>query len=200
MGGKLLYVCLGNWMDQNARLNAESFARVQLLSALLKEEAADVLLTGWPYRSDCEVSIARAMEIQLADLYNGPANIFLDETARDTVGDAICARLWTERKSGYGLIHVVTSLYHAPRTEEIFRFVFPKSVKIKVSGAGKKERSDVPSEQKSIAAFRKTFSGVEPGDLQQIIQRLLSAHPYYNGEVHPALEYDADKRHLVARS
>lgn len=193
----LLYVCLGNWMDEFAQLNSDSSARVDLLSELLNHKPADVLLTGWPYRSDCSTSIARAMEMYLRRIYHGPSRIFIDETARDTVGDAVCTRLWIDRNGSYKKINVVTSQYHVARTEEIFRFVFNTRAQIEVFGAGAKYEPEGHDEEKSLAAFRRTFDSVEAGDMRGMLNRLLTLHPFYNGDVYPAIKYDRVAGRLV---
>lgn len=197
MKSETLYVCLGNWMDESALLNDESKERVGLLAQLSQERAGHVLFTGWPYRPDCNISIARAMANHFQRVLPQHTHVFLDEVARDTVGDAVCARLWCERHESYGVVHVVTSSYHVQRTQEIFRFVVSDHVKIEVSGAGQKLPTDVPQEHISLLAFRKTFEAIKAGDFPRILDRLISAHPYYNGVVYPAMKYDPAAKTLV---
>lgn len=197
MKDNTLFVCLGNWMDETAQLNEESRERVMLVIELLRKDPGHVLFTGWPYRQDCDVSIAKAMAAFFHKECPGHTSVFLDEVARDTVGDAVCARLWSERSGSYSLVHVVTSSYHVPRTHEIFRFVFSNKVTIQVSGAGPKSSNKVPQERESLLAFRETFRDVEAGDLLKILNRLISAHPYYNGEFYPKMSYDHSSKALV---
>ncbi|MCZ8334421.1 MAG: YdcF family protein [Rhodobacteraceae bacterium] len=197
MENETLYVCLGNWMDETAQLNEESKQRVELLIELVRQESGHVLFTGWPYRPDCSTSIAKAMSDYFHMCFPKRSGVFFDEVARDTVGDAICVRLWCERRRPYRLVHIVTSNYHVPRTQEIFKFVFSTDVAIKVSGAGKKSPADAPQEYNSLLAFRETFKDVSAGDMPLILERLLSVHPYYNGKVYPAMRYDALSNALV---
>lgn len=187
-------------MDSSANLNVESQQRVELLGETVGTSRVDILFTGWPYRSDSDISIANAMATYFRRHFKSPANIFLDELARDTVGDAVCARLWCERRQPYAFVEVVTSTYHAPRSREIFNFVFKGFASVNVLGAGDNLKAAAQQEQASLLAFRETFADVEAGDMVQIVNRLTTSHPFYNGKVYPAMDFDYNVKTLIPRA
>lgn len=83
---------------------------------------------------------------------------------------------------------VVSSDYHMRRVSQIFTFVFGPDYNLAFVGAPADPIADVDaSEARSLSAFQSTFAGVRAGETEAIYRRLVAAHPFYNGEVHPAL-------------
>ncbi len=181
-------VLLANEMDADGRLNAETKARADLACEFFSSSGhVTIIPCGWDYRSDSEIPISRAIERYLVTERAIPHDaIHCELRSRDTVGDAIFARDFFERTGMPKQIVVVTTDYHVDRTQIIFEFVFDKVAQVSVVGALSSNReSKVASEADSLAAFELTFAGVMPGDFAAIQSRLLSSHPFYNGDIHP---------------
>ena len=197
---KQISIVLANLMSRTGELNPESAARVDLAIKNEKTRESDyILLCGWPYRLDCTIAIADAMKEYLLSMCPG----FLSKTrcqrfSRDTVGDAVFSRIFLEDMPGdltNYMIKIVTSDYHVDRAREIFNFVFNGCCTISVVGAPGFQRDDsLAKEADSMAAFRKTFENVMPGDLSSIFSTLRNNHPFYNGIIYPQIESYSDLR------
>lgn len=185
-------IVLANLMDIEGNLNDESAARLAEASRLWHGGAGDILVPcGWAYRPDSDIRIADAMKSHAVDRHGIPSDkIMTETTSRDTVGDAVFTKLNIANPRGWKNVAVVTSDYHAARTEAIFSFVYGKPVKCFSALSGKTDEL-ILSEARSLEAFRKTFLGVSPGDDEAILDRLATDHPFYNGDIHPAITADA---------
>jgi 3-deoxy-D-manno-octulosonic-acid transferase len=175
-------VVLGHEMNSDGLPDAETMARLERATGLFKDMPNAVLVTsGWAYRDDTDLSLAEAVAQAAQTQYGVPnGKIVAIPSSRDTVGDAVfsCEAVKAEK------VVVVTRQYHTERARQIFRFVLPEATELDVIGTGEAmtpERDE--SEQESLAAFENTFAGIEPGDFPAILQRLKSAHLFYNGSV-----------------
>lgn len=186
MKQRKVIILLANEMDSNCHLNDESLGRADLAAELFKELPADLIIPcGWAYRSDSDIPIAEVLEQYLITEKNIPApNIHAEIRSRDTAGDAVFTREFLGEKTISEDMVVVTSDYHVERTGLIFELVYGFPVKV-VGAATGNEPSLLPSEINSIDAFNQTFSGIEKGNFDAIYLRLLSEHPFYNGNSHP---------------
>lgn len=183
-------VVLANLMNAKGELNAESMERAAKAANIFKTEQAGFIITcGWAYREDCDITIADAFAHHLAKRHAVPLEKIITETSsRDTVGDAFFTLTNVILPHQWKNIAVVTSGYHLGRTREIFTFIYGRHCGLRFEPADNRvdpalERSEVAS----MGAFRSTFAEVEPGDLDKIYNRLLTRHPFYNGDVYPRL-------------
>lgn len=180
---------LANLMDADGNLNAETAARVDLAQKLFAEGADYVFFIGWPYRPDSDLAIADAMAAHRPSLPQD--RVLVNRQSRDSVGDAILSRRDLEARFPDFDLTVVSSDYHLPRLRHIFARVYGPERDIRFAGAEAPPDPDRPvREAASIRAFDKSFAGVPTGDLAAFESRLLADHPFYNGEVHPALMLD----------
>ncbi len=183
-------IVLGNLMSKEGVLNIESSLRVDAaVNAFNRNEAPVIVTCGWAYRDDSDITIGDAMKAYANSVKCLPDSAVIPETtSRDTVGDAIFTKKYLAEWKDWREILVVTSDYHAERTQEIFRFVYGPDYRVDVRGVdiGSRE-SHSHAENSSREAFRKTFDGVEAGDSLAIFQRLQERHPFYNGEVYPKI-------------
>ena len=186
-------IVLANLMSERGELNAETAARVDLAAEIENSQESNlILLCGWPYRTDSHIAIADAMRTYL--LTRDPAlsqRSRCQRLSRDTVGDAVFSRILldnlTGRQANY-LVNIVTSDYHVNRSREIFKFVFPQSCSVSVSGVPGFQLDDsAAKEKKSISSFRNTFKNIQSGDLASIYCTLRNDHPFYNGTIHPRI-------------
>ena len=187
-------IVLANLMSSEGELNAETKARIDSAVKLHHKLPSDViLLCGWAYRPDCSIAIADAMKSYILDKFPGIAEkVVCQKLSRDTVGDAVFARICLselfEGISSFNL-NVVTSDYHARRTQEIFDFVFGKCSSINVPGVpGFSGKGSAAKEIRSLEAFRNTFSDATAGDLNSIYLSLMNNHPFYNGFIHQRID------------
>lgn len=183
-------IVLGNLMDKNGILNTESSLRMNYaIECFQKNENTFLITCGWAYRDDSPVTIADAMKIYAVKEKNiSPRLIITERNSRDTVGDAIFVKKNIIPKKNWIKIIVITSDYHASRTDEIFTYVFGKNYNVEVKSVRTKSNDKyVKNEKKSLDAFHKTFSGVKPGDIYSIYQCLCSKHPFYNGDIYPII-------------
>ena len=185
-------VVLANLMSVAGIINEETVSRVDLAIELDLQQPADkIILCGWPYRPDCDVSIAEAMKDYIhSKCPELLPKIICQKLSRDTVGDAFFARILLEQIYGASsfCLDVATSNYHVDRTRRIFAFVFQHRAVISVSGSIlPPPKWHEESEARSLVAFEQTFDGVEPGDLIGIHAALRSRHPFYNGKAYPVI-------------
>ena len=169
-------------MNADGVPDAETIARLEKAATMLQDEPKALLVTsGWAYRDDTDLSLAEAVAQAARETYGvDDSRIVTIPGSRDTVGDAVffCEAVKAKK------VVVVTSRYHAERARRIFRFILPDTTQLEVIGTGEAMTPNrEASEQKSLAAFENTFAGIEPGDYSAILNRLKSAHPFYNGSV-----------------
>lgn len=181
-------IVLANLMDPSGNLNGETLARLSTAAGLLEAgEASLIVPCGWAYRDDSDICIADAMAKHAESVFGIPkSKIVTQTTSRDTVGDAIFTKRNLSNRRNWQSVIVVTSAYHVARTQEIFSFVYGRTIEV-VSAASDDTPALRASEAKSSAVFRATFSGVMSGDDAAIFERLKSSHPFYNGEVYPSV-------------
>jgi len=175
-------------MDHMGDLNDESRARVDRAARVIQDGHAPLLVTsGWAYRRDSGICMADAMkDYAVRTLQLRPSAIIAERLPRDTVGDAVFTKRNLAAVRGWSRVLVVTSDYHMSRACTIFSFVYGPGIRVEGIGAGcatnpQLERSEV----QSMAAFRATFDSIVAGDDAAIFARLLTKHPFYNGEVFP---------------
>jgi len=185
-------VVLANLMSAAGIVNAETVSRVDLAIELDLQQPADkIVLCGWPYRSDADLSIAEAMKDYIG--LKCPVllpKIICQRVSRDTVGDAFFTRILLDQVYGASFISldVATSGYHVERARQVFAFVFQHRAVISVSGSASQAcQLHGESEASSLIAFGETFQGVEPGDLIGIHAALRARHPFYNGKAYPQI-------------
>lgn len=186
-------IVLANEMDQDGTLNSETRGRLERGCQVAREQGADeVVFMGWAYREDSALPISEAMQAEALrrDLCPGiPTRC--NRLSRDTVGDAIfsAADYWPDL-GGIDPV-VVTSDYHTARTGLIFSFVWGRDIPVFGAKTGHRGEKDA-AEARSIAAFRRTFDGITPGDLPGCAARLIRAHPFYDNSAMPHRPFAPD--------
>jgi uncharacterized SAM-binding protein YcdF (DUF218 family) len=179
-------IVLANLMSAEGILNAESRARMDMAIDAVKAGEAPFLVTcGWAYREDLNLPIAYAMRDYALAAGVLSDRIIVEKNSRDTVGDAVFTHRNLAIPRSWDSILVITSKYHTARTHKIFSFIYGKSVVVR--GAPADDTFTLhASELLSLASFRKTFIGIQPGDAEAIYKRLKLSHPFYNGKIYPS--------------
>tara|TARA_B100000925_G_C21811885_1_gene389146 strand:- start:80 stop:670 length:591 start_codon:yes stop_codon:yes gene_type:complete len=188
---KIIVVC-AHLMSSRGTLNSESQGRCEVASRLFHNLQYDkIIVPGWAYRDDSEITISSKMKDYLV---NGcgisPSAVIEEPRSRDTVGDAVFCRISLHKYLDQITdLTVVTSDYHVPRAVKIFEFVFGRDIPVSSYGSFVTEYCSTleHNEVASLEAFRNTFKGVSPDDLNAIIERLINHHPFYNGKKYPGL-------------
>jgi len=188
-------IVLANLMDKYGNLNDESRARMDTaVNAFKNEEASYIITTGWAYREDSDIPIAKAMRDYAINKHKiFPESILCDIEARDTVGDAVFLKRNIISPRKWNKLLVITSDYHAARTKTIFEFVYGNKYSISVKSAPSNVGNNLEKEeQKSLQAFHNTFKNVYSDDDDVIFDCLRTKHPFYNGNIYQQIE-SADK-------
>ena len=179
------YVVLGHHMSSNGELDDESKSRVlKLVQCLQGKSEQLIFFCGWDYRKDSKIKLANALRDFFLEHSDDVHNIFLSDTSRDTVGDAVLLKYNFGQQINEKSINVVTSDYHVLRAKKIFEFVFFENNIILHPAIIGNNNDLISNETKSIETFEKTFRGIRPGEINDIYERLVSSHPYYNGTIY----------------
>jgi uncharacterized SAM-binding protein YcdF (DUF218 family) len=187
-------VVLSHLMTRNLALDPESVARAELAISKFSSNEYDVLVTsGWAYRQDCTTAIADVVKNYIVERSDIDTKFIISLTqARDTVGDAVfCLDFFSNVKAKE--IHIITSDYHVDRTRIIFNSIFNSKITCRVFGVSTSIDRDslvFQHEVRSLQEFYKTFQGVDFSSLRSIHEALRTKHPFYNGDVYPAIEFN----------
>ena len=183
------YVVLGHLMSANGTLGHESQLRVmKLLECVKGEKEQLIFFCGWNYRDDSDIKLAKALNDFFFKHNKGSHKIFLSDSSRDTVGDAVLLKYHFDNVIKERTINLITSDYHSIRAKKIFDFVFCKNSIVLQSATIEEKEDNIMHEIESTKVFEETFKGVEPGNIRDIYDRLITSHPYYYGTIHSRIE------------
>ena len=106
--------------------------------------------------------------------------VLLEDSSRDTVGNAVFTKLEFAWNEGWKDLLVISSDYHIQRVQEIFRFVYGPSFNLNFFGSG----GDFPSpneksEEEKLENFLNFFKGIKSGDNEAIVYRIAESHELY---------------------
>ena len=183
-----IVLVLANLMAADGTLNRETKTRVDLGAKHFFEQSADrLMLIGWDYRRDSPIAICDAMAAYAVSECGVIEDaLLLNRVSRDTVGDAILSKLQIERAFSDYRLTVVSSDYHVARVRRVFQRVYGPRDNLEVLGSvSAAPATKHATELESLATFERTFEGVPTGDLEAFRDRLLTAHPLYNGTRFP---------------
>ena len=188
-------IILPHLMSKKGILSSEGKARSHIALNNFKAMNYCFLLTsGWAYRMDSEISLSQAHRNFIANKFgNLEMSIIENHLSRDTVGDALFARYLYSDKIGVNRLMVVTSDYHVNRAKKIFSDIFFDVKSLEIVGVPSNPKSMDRlnlCEEQSLNAYKKTFIGCNFRNLQELITRLLSHHPYYNGKIYTRLQLE----------
>lgn len=175
-------IVLGHTLLRNGYPGKESRLRTLLACSFIRNKlASKALFSGWSYRSNVDVSLAKSMKFYAVSTLGLPFNKGLtEERSKDTVGDAFYTYKKILKYSSNKKIAVITSDYHIKRAGYIFKFIYGPSFHIDIYGvATSNSVKKVFSERRSLSIFKKTFKDVNPGEISGIQKVLKNRHPYY---------------------
>jgi len=183
-------IVLSHLMNMHGQLGNESKSRAKLAYKIFTtiDSKSLILTLGWDYRDDSNIPIAISMRDYLITQGIDCKKIHIDINSRDTVGDAIFSKINFYDKYLFKELHIITSDYHTERTKFIFEKIMP--CKIKVHGSktdqGKNKKT---AEEKSLEAFKSTFSDTNFKSNKSLIKTLITKHPFYNGSVYEQFKF-----------
>jgi uncharacterized SAM-binding protein YcdF (DUF218 family) len=183
-------VVLAHLMEKDGTLGAETRMRVDKGAHLATQTAYKIVFLGWDYRADSSICISDAIASYVMSHHSVPSSmIIIDRNSRDTVGDAIFSKRILGGISKHRRVMIVTSDYHVARALRIFRYVYGEDWVVDATGVPATPTASVlANEIRSQEAFERTFSGIHKGDDEGIFSRLVSLHPFYNGEIYMKIE------------
>ncbi len=129
------------------------------------------------------ISHAEAMALEAIGLGVDSSNVYVEPESLDTVGQALFTKINITLPHEWKNLVIVSHHYHIPRLEEIFTFTYGPEFKINYVGIRSDKDSNAEireAQERSLDTFRKTFQGIQVGDTQGILERLLERHPLYN--------------------
>lgn len=164
-------------VERRMRLGIEHFQR---------GEAPRIIVTGaWGYMLDTPPPITEAAAMKNFALNAGiPLDaIVVEEEAKDTVGNAYFTKVRLLEPQSWRRVLVVTSDYHAARSEYIFRKVLGPTYEMTFDSApGEPEmraNRDL-REAKSMALHKKLLDPIADGDDAAIWHLMSTKHPAYS--------------------
>lgn len=165
----------------------EGARRVAEGAKLYKSNVTETLtMTGWHDQRDWAAPVTHAESMaRYAVSQSVPRRfIYTEEKALDTVAQAAFTKWVIAQPKRMKNVAVVTSDYHAPRADEVFRFIYGPDYTMKTFGTEtlkKNEPTVIEEEKRCLETFRKFWEGIEAGDDMAISMKLFSKHPLYNG-------------------
>lgn len=172
-------VVLGNRLRGNG-LPDELKGRLDLaLSLLDKMEIGLVIPTGGWTNPEIYMSESAAMAEYLITSGVEPGKILLEEKAKETIGNAIFSRIALCGYADCSEVVVVTSCYHVQRSRFIFENVFGSEYSLDFSQCAGQHlsRNDEASSMQRAVNF---FSGLDPGDFETALEKLMKTPLYSN--------------------
>jgi len=171
-------IILAHELKGNQELSDRTRERVDLGIYMLKTGKYDKLIMSGGLEKKFGISLAEAMRRYAVARGIHDRDILVEDLSEDTVGQLVFSKQGVIKPRGYRDIAVVTHSYHAERTRKQAEFIFGNGYELSFGLVGNEEGNE--REQASYEAFLRTFEGIEPGDDEAILQRLLEKHPLYN--------------------
>jgi uncharacterized SAM-binding protein YcdF (DUF218 family) len=190
-------VAMDNTINPDGTLIDDGRARFDKAILLYKKEIARTLTSPGTFDS-IDINAATFTHAEAGKRYAisqgvPESKIYKEETPlnygtkmSDTIGCAFFIKRTLAIPKNWGSLVVVSSDYHIPRVEEIFRFLYGKGFNLAFEKAStdhidndqiRRQRS---GEAERISKFKEFFRGIPKGDDILIMERLLEGHPLYN--------------------
>lgn len=189
---KTALLVLSHRMKRCGVLNQESISRVNKAIEIFREFDIDLIISsGWAYKRGCKKCIGDIIRDYLVNIGGiERSKTHSDINSRDTVGDAYFIKKNIILPRNVERLFIVTSGYHVNRAKIIFNHFYSPLVETVVisSENSTHDKAELIREQNSLAAFQDTFLGVDVSNDEMVFQTLVTAHPYYNGEIYPIFE------------
>ncbi|MBX4196752.1 YdcF family protein [Candidatus Pacearchaeota archaeon] len=185
-------IILSHTHNHNGEFSEECKKRVEHGAAyLINGETHTLTMSGrasWREVLEVPHTHASLMEKYAVEKLNvPPTSILLETESLDTVGQAVFTKLSVVKPRDFRTLQVVSSDYHMPRVEQIFRKVYGDAYTIGFQGMKTELVSDpaiIEREKRSLDSFLDTFKHVTPGDDLNIVRALFVRHKIYRNLRH----------------
>jgi uncharacterized SAM-binding protein YcdF (DUF218 family) len=182
-------ITLGRGIHADGTIPIITQYRAEKAAELFKEKLAPNLLISagyWGFQRFIPPNTEAKPMKEIAIKMGVPkSKIILEETSRDTLGNAYFTRLITD-KNKWKKIIVVTSKDHYIRTKYYFEKVYGPGYELQFSlaktGLSKKEINKIIKFEK-IAMYLASLKKIKAGDLEKIKEYIFKKHIMYNGSI-----------------
>lgn len=193
-------IVLAGGVNKDGSLPEIPKKRVEKGVELFKNNAASkIIMSGkygfWlDYFKDIPArSEAEAMKEYAVSLGVSEESIILEDTSKDTVGNAYFTKVNILEKNNWKKVIVVTSEFHLERTKFIFDTVLGPEYEIEYCFSEdpiseEQKISAKVKETKTIEVLKNLIKGVEAGNNEQINNILYTVHPAYSAN--PQISYE----------
>jgi vancomycin permeability regulator SanA len=174
-----IVIVLGNRLISND-LHEEPKGRMDAAIGLWSSlENCLLLVSGGRANSSVPKTECDAMK-GYAVMKGVPSDLVIrDPNALDTIGNAYFSRRILDTLPDIKFVYVVTSCYHSPRAEYIFKFCLgPKYILDAKTCYDSGRLTEMPKCD-SFDSARSFFSGIAPGSIEEIGIRLREQHSLY---------------------
>lgn len=180
--GSEVAVVLGGGIALDGTPSRETVMRAKAGVQLAKARPnLTVVLSGYA-PAGTPVTEAAAMKSIFVRHRIARKRLLIEDQSRCTMGNAILVASRFLRGAKPGKLYVVTSPFHAKRALQYFSGVFGPAWDIEIVLAEALE-NDAERATKEVGGMEwgtKFFSGIEPGDVDALIDRLREQRPVYN--------------------
>lgn len=177
----MVVVVLGKRLHRSA---AHESLRHQVdlgIHALRETDAEYLVLTGGRTNPEVDRSESDAMRAYALERGVDSDRIFIEEVARDTIGNSFFTRSIVDDLPNVDTVQIVTTCYHVIRARYVFEQCFGPAYDIEVADCYESAiPDDELAEEDALARTEAFFAPVTPGDLEAIRDRLLAEHDRYD--------------------
>lgn len=146
---------------------------------LFKSGLVDKLIMSGDYEKRYGISLAKAMKNYAIKKGVRENRIIEEDISLETVGELIFTKLGILNPRNWKDIVIITGKDHSFRVREEARYLL-KDFNIEYGAVNEESFDEIEKQRKSLEAFKKTFGEVDFENDYQILDALLSKHPYYN--------------------
>jgi vancomycin permeability regulator SanA len=175
-------IILAHELKEDNSLSKVTRERVERGVALWKEGTIRYLIMTGDHHLKGQrygTSLAKAMKNYAVKQGVNAESIIEEDVDLDTVGNLLFSKIGVVDPRGWKCVLVITHNYHGPRVKEIAHKVFGDGYSLDYSLVNSGGLED---EDTSMELFRETFSGIENGDSNTILERLFGKHGIYNSD------------------
>lgn len=180
-------VVLGGGLHDDGTLAEATLLRAEAAANLANLFPDMTVIVSGDGRNHKNRHLARTEAAMMADLLTQRFGIddhrlLLEDESRDTLGNAVLVAARYLHGQNPRRLYIVTSPFHAQRSLTMFRGVLPETWPIAVHMSGKAHDDDkrAATESGGIEFGRRFFTGITPGDLKAVIQRMKEqGKPFY---------------------
>jgi len=153
-----------------------------------RHKAKYIIMSGaWSYKSNRKkITEAKAMKMYAVKLGVKKISILLEERSKDTIGNAYFTRKEILDPKRLRKIIIVTSRYHAKRSEYLFNKVLGSKFTVNISASEskigpQKLRRRMKKEKEMLQILKKYLGKIPSGNMLILGKLLTSVHPAYSG-------------------